>query len=151
RRPYGLLFLPEGRMLGTRRAGQIRVVDHDKVDPEPLAGVPAVLAVNPRGMNNLALPPKFTTNGPVHFRYYKPHPTQRDAATAVLARGRYDGKHALTDVKEVFVADTYVTGPSSARVLFAPDGTLFLALGIPIPPRPREGIATPMDAQNPAS
>jgi glucose/arabinose dehydrogenase len=69
----------------------------------------------------------------------------------VLARGRYDGKHALSDVTEVFVADTYVTGPSSARVLFAPDGTLFLALGVPIPPRARDGIATPMDAQNPKS
>ncbi|HEX7797899.1 MAG TPA: PQQ-dependent sugar dehydrogenase, partial [Vicinamibacterales bacterium] len=151
RRPYGLVFLPDGRMLVTERAGQIRIVDHDKVDPQPVSGVPAVLNVNLRGMNNIALHPKFATNGLVYFTYYKPHPTQRDAATAVLARGRYDGKHALTDVKEVFVADTYVTGPSSARVLFAPDGTLFLALGIPIPPRPRDGIATPMDAQNPAS
>jgi aldose sugar dehydrogenase len=151
RRPYGLAFLPDGRILVTERAGQIRIVDHDKVDPQPLSGVPAVLNVNLRGMNNIALHPKFATNGLVYFTYYKPHPTQRDAATAVLARGRYDGKHALTDVKDVFVADTYVTGPSSARVLFAPDGTLFLALGIPIPPRPREGIATPMDAQNPAS
>ena len=151
RRPYGLAFLPDGRMLVTERAGQIRIVDHDKVDPQPVSGVPAVLNVNLRGMNNIALHPKFTTNGLIYFTYYKPHPTQRDAATAVLARGRYDGKHALTDVKEVFVADTYVTGPSSARVLFAPDGTLFLALGIPIPPRPRDGIATPMDAQNPAS
>jgi glucose/arabinose dehydrogenase len=138
-------------MLVTERAGQIRIVDHDKVDPEPVSGVPAVLNVNLRGMNNIALHPKYATNGLVYFTYYKPHPTQRDAAAAVLARGRFDGKHALTDVKEVFVADTWVTGPSSARVLFAPDGTLFLALGIPIPPRPREGIATPMDAQNPAS
>src|SRR5215467_1622846 len=113
RRPYGLAFLPDGRMLVTERAGQIRIVDHDKVDPQPVSGVPSVLDVNLRGMNNIALHPKFTTNGLVYFTYYKPHPTQRDAATAVLARGRYDGKHALTDVKEVFVSDTYVTGPSS--------------------------------------
>src|ERR1044071_7448338 len=32
RRPYGLVFLPDGRMLVTERAGQIRIVDHDKVD-----------------------------------------------------------------------------------------------------------------------
>jgi glucose/arabinose dehydrogenase len=151
RRPYGLAFLPDGRMLVTERAGQIRIVDHDRVDPQALSGVPAVLNANLRGMNNIALHPKFATNGLIYFTYYKPHPTQRDAATAVLARARYDGKHSLSDFKEVFVADTYVTGPSSARVLFAPDGTLFLALGVPIPPRAREGIATPMDAQNPAS
>jgi glucose/arabinose dehydrogenase len=149
--PYGLAFLPDGRMLVTERAGQIRIVDHDKVDPVPVSGVPAVLNLNLRGMNNIACTLSSRLTGWVYFTYYKPHATERDAATAVLARGRYDGKHALSDVTEVFVADTYVTGPSSARVLFAPDGTLFLALGVPIPPRARAGIAAPMDAQNPAS
>ena len=151
RRPYGMAFLPDGRMIVTERAGQIRIVNRDKVDPEPVSGVPPVLNVNYKGMNNIVLHPKFATNGWVYFTYYKPHPTQRDAATAVLARAKYDGKHALTELKEVFVADTYVAGASSARVLFAPDGTLFLAIGVPIPPRPRDGIATPMDAQNPMS
>ena len=151
RRPYGMAFLPDGRILVTERAGQIRIVDHGTVDPQPVSGVPTVLDVNLRGMNNIVLHPKFATNGLVYFTYYKPHETQRDAATAVLARGRYDGEHALSDVADIFVADTYVTGPSSARVLFAPDGTLFLALGVPIPPRARDGIATPMDAQNPAT
>jgi len=151
RRPYGMAFLPDGRILVTERAGQIRIVDDGKVDPQPVSGVPAVLDANLRGMNNIVLHPNFATNGWVYFTYYKPHATQRDAAAAVLARGRYDGEHALSDVTDVFVADTYVTGPSSARVLFAPDGTLFLALGVPIPPRARDGIATPMDAQNPAS
>ena len=87
RRPYGMAFLPDGRMLVTERAGQIRIVDHDAVDPQPVSGVPPVLDVNLRGMNNIALHPKFATNGWVYFTYYKPHPTQRDAATAALARG----------------------------------------------------------------
>src|SRR5690349_9873039 len=100
RRPYGLTFLPDGRMLVTERAGQLRIVDHDEVDPQPVAGVPPVLDVNLRGMNNIALHPKFATNGLIYFTYYKPHPTERDAAAAVLARARYDGKHSLSDVKE---------------------------------------------------
>ena len=150
-RPYAMAFLPDGRMLISERAGRIRIVANGKLDPQPVSGVPPVLNRNLRGMNDLALHPKFAENGLVYFTYYKPHPTETETATAVLARGRYDGAHALTDVKEIFVAEQWVTGPSSAKILFAKDGTLFFALGIPVPPRPRAGIAAPADAQNPGS
>lgn len=150
-RPQGMAFLPDGRILVTERAGRIRIIAGDAVDPEPVSGVPAVLNRNMRGMNDIVLHPKFSENGWVYFTYYKPHPTETDAAAATLARGTYDGAHAFTEVQEIFAADTYVTGPSAARILFAPDGTLFMAIGVPIPPRARPGLATPLDAQNPAS
>jgi aldose sugar dehydrogenase len=149
-RSYRMAFLPDGRILVTERAGRVRIISGNAVDPQPVSGVPPVLNRNQRGMNDIALYPKFRENGWVYFTYYKPHPTETDAATATLARGKYDGAHALTDVKDIFTADTYVTGPSSAKILFAPDGTLFMAIGVPIPPR-RPGIATPLDAQSPGS
>jgi glucose/arabinose dehydrogenase len=150
-RPQGMAFLPDGRILVTERAGRLRIISGGALDPQSIAGVPAVLNRNMRGLNDVALHPKFRENGWVYFTYYKPHATQTDAAAATLARGTYDGAHALTDVKDIFTADTYVTGPSSAKLLFAGDGTLFLAIGVPIPPRARPGLATPLDAQNPAS
>ncbi len=150
-RPYAMVFLPDGRMLISERAGRIRIVSNGTIDPVPVSGVPPVLNRNLRGMNDLLLHPKFAQNKWVYFTYYKPHPTETETATAVLARGTYDGAHALTDVKEIFVADQWVTGPSSAKILFAKDGTLFVTFGIPVPPRPRPGIAAPADAQNPAS
>ncbi|MGC4084784.1 MAG: PQQ-dependent sugar dehydrogenase [Vicinamibacterales bacterium] len=150
-RPYAMAFLPDGRILVSERAGRIRIVANGIVDPVPISGVPAVLNRNLRGMNDIALHPKYSDNHWIYFTDYRPHPTEAETATAVVARGRYDGAHALTDVTDIFVADQWVTGPSSAKILFARDGTLFFALGIPIPPRPRPGIATPMDAQNPGS
>lgn len=151
RRPYGMAFLPDGRILVTERAGHIRIIKGDTLDPEPIRGLPAVLDFNMRGMNDIVLHPQFASNQWVYFTYYKPHPTQKDAATGVVARGRFDGDHALTDVREIFVADTWVTGPSSARILFARDGTLFFSLGVPIPARARPGMATTTDAQDPKS
>ena len=150
-RPYGMAFLPDGRILVTERAGRIRIISSNAVDPQPVSGVPPVLNRNLRGLNDIALHPKFKENGWVYFTYYKPHSTQTDAATATLARGTYDGAHALTNVTDIFTADTYVTGPSSAKILFAPDGTLFMAIGVPIPPSARPGVATPLDAQSPKS
>jgi glucose/arabinose dehydrogenase len=150
-RPYAMAFLPDGRMLITERAGRIRIVANGVLDPMPVSGVPAVLNRNLRGFNDIALHPKFATNGWIYLTYYKPHPSEADTATAVVARATYDGAHGLKDLREILVADQWVTGPSSAKILFAKDGTLFFALGIPIPARPRPGVTQPADAQNPAS
>jgi glucose/arabinose dehydrogenase len=149
--PYGLAFLPDGRILVTERAGRIRIVKDGKLDPQPVSGVPAVLDRNLRGMNDIALHPRFAENGWVYFTYFKPQPKEEGAAAAVLARGKFDGNHALTDVQDLLTTDTLVTGPSAARIVFARDGKLFLAIGIPIPPRARPGIAAPKDAQSPSS
>src|SRR5919106_1315667 len=42
--PWGLAFLPDGRMLVTERPGRLRLVEVDGKISEPLAGVPAVVA-----------------------------------------------------------------------------------------------------------
>ena len=102
-----------------------------------------------KGLNDVALHPRFAENRWVYFTYYKPQPGQRDAAAAVLARGRFDG-HALTDVRDLFVTDSAAIGPSAARFVFGRDGKIYLAIGIPIP-TDRQGYATVTDAQNPAS
>jgi len=151
-RPYAMAFLPDGRLLVTERAGRLRVIKDGVLDPRPIDGMPAVLDRNLKGLNDLALHPRFAENGWVYFTYYKPEPGSMENARAVLARGRYDGAYALTDVRDLFTTSTIVSGPSSARFIFGPDGLVYLAVGIPIPAsRPREGLATTTDAQDPAS
>jgi glucose/arabinose dehydrogenase/alkylhydroperoxidase family enzyme len=49
-------------------------------------------------------------------------------ATVALARGRLDAG-ALTEVRDIFVADGVDRGVAASRILFAPDGTLFMTLG----------------------
>jgi glucose/arabinose dehydrogenase len=86
----------------------------------------------------------------VYFTYYRPRPETRDGATAVLARGRLDRDHALTDVRELFVANGMVAGASAARFVFGRDGKIYLAIGIPgITTRPGFVVAT--GAQRPGS
>src|SRR5688500_7742110 len=48
--PWGLAFLPDGRMLVTERPGRLRIVSADGTISAPLAGVPQVAA---RGQGGL--------------------------------------------------------------------------------------------------
>jgi len=42
--PWSLAFLPDGRILVTERPGRLRIVAGGALAPEPVAGVPEVLA-----------------------------------------------------------------------------------------------------------
>jgi glucose/arabinose dehydrogenase len=149
--PYGLVFLPDGSMLISERAGRLRIVRNGVLDPQPIAGIPPVFNRRMKGMNDIALHPGYAQNGWVYFTYYKPSPGETDAASATLARGRFDGGHQLTEVRDIFTTDTQVNGESAARIVFGRDGKIYMAIGVPIPNRGRAGLATPRDAQDPGS
>jgi glucose/arabinose dehydrogenase len=150
-RPFAMVFLPDGSMLVTERAGQLRVVRDGVVDPEPLVGMPAVLDLRLKGLQDLALHPRFAENRLVYFTYYKPKPGEKDVATATLARARWDGGRSLSDVQDIFVSDAWCATPSAARIAFDRDGkTLFLAIGVPIR-LSRPNTAQPEDSQNPGN
>ncbi|HEY1243066.1 MAG TPA: PQQ-dependent sugar dehydrogenase, partial [Bryobacteraceae bacterium] len=128
RYPYALAFLPDGSILVTERAGRLRLVRSGKLDPEPITGIPEVLDTRQRGMNDLALHPRFAENHWIYFTYYKPV-TGSTNARATLARARYDGGHALSDVRDIFSTDSVVSGPSAAKMAFGRDGKIYLAIG----------------------
>lgn len=148
-RPFALAFLPDGDMLITERAGRLRIVRKGVLDPQPIEGIPPVLDLRLKGLQDVALHPRFAENRLVYFTYYKPKPGEKDVATATLARGRFDGAHALKDVNDIFVADAWCATPSAARIAFAPDGKIFMTIGVPI--RGLPGLSQPEDSQNPAN
>jgi aldose sugar dehydrogenase len=53
--PWGLAFLPDGRMLVTERPGRMRLVARDGKLAPPLGGVPKVLAQSQGGLHDVAL------------------------------------------------------------------------------------------------
>ena len=125
--PWGLAFLPDGRMLVTERPGRLRIVADGWLVPEPVAGVPEVWDDGQGGLLDVALHPGFAENGLIYLSYASPD-DDNDAATAV-ARGRLVGAR-LEDVEEIYVALPRDDGSRhfGSRLLFA-DGYLFVTAG----------------------
>jgi glucose/arabinose dehydrogenase len=125
--PWGIAFLPDGRALITERPGRLRIVAQDgKVGP-PLDGVPAVDATGQGGLLGLALDPDFASNRLVYLSYAEPR--EGGNGTSV-ARGQF-GENGLSDVEVIFRQQPAVPGRHhfGARLVFARDGRLFVALG----------------------
>jgi glucose/arabinose dehydrogenase len=125
--PWGLAFLPDGRMLVTERPGRLRIVDAGGVPSDPVAGVPAVFARGQGGLLDVAVSPSFATDRTVFLSYAEP--TELGGRTAV-ARGVLEGT-ALRDVRVIFRQTPDASGGNhwGSRLVFARDGTLFVTLG----------------------
>ena len=125
--PWGLAFLPDGRVLVTERPGRLRIVADGWLVPEPVAGVPEVWDEGQGGLLDVALHPGFAENGLVYLSYSSPDDDD-DAATAV-ARGRLVGDR-LEDVEEIYVALPRDDNGRhfGSRLVFA-DGYLFVTAG----------------------
>src|SRR5688572_32215428 len=57
--PWGLTFLPDGRMLVTERPGRLRIVSQDGTLSEPVRGLPPIAARRQGGLLDVALDPGF--------------------------------------------------------------------------------------------
>ncbi len=125
--PWGLAFLPDGRMLVTERPGRLRIVAKDGTVSEPIKGVPEVFGQGQGGLLGIALDPKFTSNQLVYLAYAERG--EGGIGTAV-ARGKL-GDGSLDDVEVIFRQKPKVGGGNhfGGRLVFAPDGKLFVTLG----------------------
>ena len=126
--PWGLAFLPDGRLLVTERSGSLRTVNAEgRLDPEPVAGVPRVHASGQGGLLDVALHPAFRENGWVYLSYAA---GRWGRAGTEVARGRLRGRR-LEDVEVLFRALPKSGGGRhfGSRLRFAPDGHLFVTLG----------------------
>jgi aldose sugar dehydrogenase len=125
--PWSLAWLPNGDMLVTERNGKLRFVKDGKLDPEPVAGVPAVHSVRLSGLMEILPHPNFAQNQIVYLTYTKDVADNMVATT--LARARFDGKQLL-DVKDILICDPWAgDGGSGSRLAFGKDGMIYMTTG----------------------
>ena len=131
--PWALAFLPNGDILVTEQSRTtLRLVHGGVLDPTPITGLPLGIKSQRRDTAgvDVMVHPRFSENQLVYVAYWKPKPGAEHLRTAVIVQARLDG-YQLTDVREVFESVSWTDGPSAARMIFGPDGKLYLAIGAP--------------------
>jgi len=126
--PWGLAFLPDGRMLVTQRTGSMVIVraDGSAVDAT-VGGVPAVNSAGQGGLLDVALDPDFATDPWVYFTFSE---DGSGGAGTALARGRLVAD-ALQNVAVIWRQTPKVAGSGhyGSRIAFRPDKTLYVTVG----------------------
>ncbi|HKY23130.1 MAG TPA: PQQ-dependent sugar dehydrogenase, partial [Vicinamibacterales bacterium] len=127
--PWGLAFLPDGRMLVTERAGRVRVVASGSQVGEPPAGVPPVLYDDQGGLLDVALDPQFAKNRVVYLSYSEPGEGSGVAGTSV-ARAELGAK-GLQNLRVIYRQRPKLKGSAhfGSRIVFRRDGTMFVTQG----------------------
>ncbi|HYK04764.1 MAG TPA: PQQ-dependent sugar dehydrogenase [Thermoanaerobaculia bacterium] len=125
--PWGMAFLPDGRLLVTERPGRLRVVDKNGKLSAAVKGVPRVLAQGQGGLLDVALDPQFAQNRIIYLSYSEP---QGDLSGTAVARARFT-ETGLQDVKVIYRQQPKVagTGHYGSRIVFRRDGTMFITQG----------------------
>lgn len=139
--PWSVAELPDGQLLVTERSGQLRRIVDGRLDPEPVAGVPAAFVAGQGGLFDVLPHPDFATNQLVYLSL-----SIGDTRANALAvfRARLDGA-GLTEVREIWRASPDKRGPVhyGGRMAWLADGTLLVTGG--------DGFDYREAAQDPAS
>jgi glucose/arabinose dehydrogenase len=134
--PWSLAFLPSGNILITERLpGKLRLLHADGRLSDPLDGVAAVRSPGAAdiGLLDIALDPAFSTTHRIFFTFFD-YIDGTNSGTCV-ARARLDeAALTLTDITVIFRAQPRLPskrlgGKTGGRMVFAPDGNLFLTIG----------------------
>jgi aldose sugar dehydrogenase len=129
--PWGLAFLPDGRMLVTERSGRLRVVSAAGQLSEPLGGtLPRVAARGQGGLLDVALDPNFAQNRLVYLSYAEDRGERRAGTSVMRARLNAAGT-ALEGGQVIFRQEPSHTGGNhfGSRLVFDRGGHLLVTLG----------------------
>lgn len=132
--PWGLAFLPDGRLLVTERAGRLRVVGTDGAVSPPINGVPKVRDRGQGGLMDVALHPQYAETGWIYLSYSDPlsGPIGGTLSYTAISRGRLQ-EDELVDVEVVYRApEQFYTAHShhyGSRIVFDRAGYLYFAIG----------------------
>ncbi len=157
--PWGLAFLPDGRLLVTERPGRIKIIKKGS-PPQTVTGLPKVWEKQDGGMLDVEVHPQYARNGWIYLSYTEtlpgytpPPPPPADAppppppagggrgrggppdppSMTVIVRGKINKNNEWTDQQVIFRAPSELYAPLNfhygSRFIFDKQGHLFYALG----------------------
>lgn len=127
--PWAIVFLPDGRMLVTERAGRLRVITREGAISAPITGLPPVHAQGQGGLLDVVLGPSFATDRLIYWSYAESRAAGRGTS---VARGRLsDDLRRVENVQVIFrqIPGADSGGHYGSRLVFDRTGHLYITLG----------------------
>lgn len=130
-KPWGMTFLPDGRLLVTERT-TIRAVSPDGAMSAPIQGVPAVDPADQGGVLDIVLDPDFGTNRLVYFAFSEPGDPPLTSTAVARARLMEDAAGLRLDGLTVIFSQQPKLDSRQhygGRLVFDRQGALFVTTG----------------------
>lgn len=126
--PWGMAFLPNGDVLITEKAGELKIFRNGEILEESVQGLPEIRAMGQGGLMDLQLHPDYENNGWIYFSYSDPG-KGRGGNTAI-ARAKLQGNR-LVDFQKLFRAqpDSDRGQHWGSRIEFDEDGFMYFSVG----------------------
>lgn len=158
--PWGLEFLPDGRMIFTERSGAVRFLDKSGKVSAPVKGTPKVFERQDGGMLDVALDPDFSKNGWIYLAYsdvppnftHEPGtekaPLMAPPTMTYIVRGKVNANNEWTEQQMLFKAAydlfTFPADHYGARFLFDDKGHMFWTMGERHDMQASQNLASPL-------
>lgn len=128
--PWAMTFLPDGRMLVTEMAGNLRLHDPKTGETGTVEGVPEVVHAGQGGLGDVLLHPRFEENQQVYISYVEAGEGGSGAAVAraqLVLNGNGDGE--LEDLEVIWRQVPKVSGNGhfGHRLAFDDEGMLWIS------------------------
>ena len=129
--PWAIAFLPDRRMLVTEKpTGNLFIVTPEGAKSPPIAGLPPVDGRDQGGLLDVEVAPDFATSRLIYWTYYEPRAAGNGLAVGKGklkegAQPRIEALRIIFRMKPTLDSTMHAGG----RLVFHPDGTLFVTLG----------------------
>jgi len=130
--PWGLAFLPDGRMLVTERGGVLKLLTASGQTQGALGGVAQVNSAGQGGLLDVVIDPAFASNQRIYLSYSESDSTNPSLSGTAVARARLDlAANQLRDVSVIYrqLPKVNSSGHFGSRLVFDRSGYLFVTLG----------------------
>jgi aldose sugar dehydrogenase len=130
--PWGLAFLPDGRMLVTEKGGTLKLLAVDGSTVGTVSGVPAVNSGGQGGLLDVVIDPAYASNQRIYMTFSENDSANSSINGTAVVRARLDAAaRSLSDVTVIYRQTPKVasSGHFGSRLVFDRNGYLFVALG----------------------
>ena len=127
--PWGMAFLPDGRLLVSQKSGSIALLSRDgRRIEQTITGLPRVASQGQGGLLDVVLDPEVATTPWLYWSYAEPGEGGL-SGTAVARAKLINGRLQATEIIYRQIPKVEGAGHFGSRLVFGRDKTLFITLG----------------------